>query len=125
MKKRNSKPFQRKIANKNHTTKGGFTAKQNVSSKRKPPKWLAGLLIGVTIFSAGSVISIKLFELNFNFNSTTNIHNNVVDSFSTTESIDEAGNRHYTVHPSRYGSLRSVEIEVVDGQFTIVNFIGD
>ena len=121
-------------------------SKPEVISSRKFPKFpkltksLAGLLIGVTVVGC-SIFSITFFEFNFD-NSVTNVHNNtanidnsanvinyitnnVIDQFQTSFHIDEAGNRLYIVHPSRYDSLRSVEIEVVDGQSTIVNFIGD
>ena len=94
------------------------------TSKSRLRKLLLGLgVLGVTVFG-GSVLSITVFNFNVNFNTEniTNVHNNVTDSFRSTHRVDEAGNSHYTVHPSRYGSLRHVDVEIVEGQSTTVLF---
>jgi len=97
--------------------------KKSLNSKLK--KFAMGLL-GIAVVS-GSVLSITLISLNVNFNTEniTNVHNHVIDTFHTSHTIDEFGNGHYTVHPSRFGSLRDINVAVLPYQATIVTFMSD
>jgi len=99
-------------------SKGSKTGK-----RLKTALW--GLLGGIAALS----ITLLNVTLNFNFNDTTinnnSVHNHVIDEFRTMYTVDENGNRQYTVHPSRFGSPRSVVVEVLPGGSTTVVFEGN
>ena len=99
---------------------------QEKAQNNKLKKLVALGLLGVTVFSV-SMFSITLFyfDIDFNIGNTTHVHNHVTDSFHTSHYTDMIGNRHYTVYPSRYGSLRNASVEVTPNQTTVVTFMSN